>query len=97
MMLSKECVEAAPGTPTADMLVSVDVVAKRCVYINDFRVAGDKPYVSENLPSHTLKTTLGDVLRAFHPDDVRKALAEQEARAKYFRDAYYAAKQEQPA
>lgn len=92
VMLTKEVVDAAPATPTADKTISVDVVARRCVYVNDFRIAGGKPYVSENLPSHTLKTTLGDVLRAFNPADIRKALDEQEAKAKYFRDAHEAAR-----
>lgn len=91
--LSQEVVNAAPGTPTADKQISVDVVARRCVYVNDFRIAGGKPYVSENLPQHTLQTTLGDVLKAFRADDIRKALNEQEAKAKYIRDAWDAAHQ----
>lgn len=91
-MLTQEVMDAAPTTPTADTLISVDVVARRCVYVNNFRIAGSKPYVSEGLSSHTLETTLGDVLRAFRPDDIRKALDEQETRAKYFRDAHDAAK-----
>ena len=95
--LTKEVVDAAPETPTADKVVEVDVVARRCVYVNDFRIAGGKPYVSENLPSHTLKTTLGEVLNAFTHEEIRKALDEQEARAKYLRDAWEAANQEQPA
>lgn len=89
--LTQQVIDAAPKTPTADKLVDVDVVARRCVYVNDFRIAGGKPYYSEKLPSHTLKTTLGDVLKAFTNEEIRKALDEQEARAKYLRDAWEAA------
>lgn len=96
--LTQEIFDAAPATPTADKPINVDVVARRCVYVNDFRIAGGKPYVSENLPTNTHKTTLGDVLRAFDAADIRKALDEQEAKAKYFRDAHEAARlAEQPA
>ena len=96
--LTQEVLDAAPATPTADKPISVHVVARRCVYVNDYRIAGGKPYVSENLPTNTLKTTLGDVLRAFSSADIRKALVEQEAKAKYFRDAHQAARRaEQPA
>lgn len=91
--LTPEIIDAAPKTPTADKPVDVDVVARRCVYVNDFRIAGSKPYHSENLPSHTLKTTLGDVLNAFTNEEIRKALDEQEARARYLRDAWDAANQ----
>ena len=59
-------------------------MAKRCVYINDYRVAGAKPYVSENLPQHSLKTTLGSVLDAFTEKQIRAALREAKARRDYF-------------
>lgn len=36
-------------TPTMDDKVELVVVGKRCVYLNDYRLAGNKPYVSENL------------------------------------------------
>lgn len=44
--------------------IDVTVVGRRCVYLNDFRIAGSKPYVSENLPQHSFTITVGDVLMA---------------------------------
>jgi len=96
--LSQGVIDAAPVTPTADKTIDVDIVARRCVYVNDYRIAGSKPYHSENLPSHTLKTTLGEVLNAFTNEEIRKALDEQEARGRYMRCAWDAAQSvEQPA
>lgn len=77
---------ARPATPVGDQVIDVDVVAKRCVYINDFRVAGSKPYVSEGLPSHQFKTTLANVLNAFPEADILAALEEKRVTAKYFAD-----------
>lgn len=59
--------------------VEVCVVGRRCVYVNDHRIAGGKPYVSENLPSHTLKTTVGEVLDCFGDDVIAAALKERKA------------------
>lgn len=72
-----------PAAPTCDKPIEVDVVGRRCIYVNSCRIAGGKPYVSENLPSHTLKTTLGQVLDAFREDDILLALAEKRARREY--------------
>ena len=82
---------ARPAKPTADKPVEVCVVGRRCVYINNFRVAGGKPYVSENLPSHTLTATLGDVLKAFTEKEIRAAIREEKAERDYFA-AYHAAR-----
>jgi hypothetical protein len=57
--------------------VEVLVVAKRCVYLNNHRIAGGKPYASENLPHHTFQTTLGEVLDAFSDDEILKAIADR--------------------
>jgi hypothetical protein len=76
--------DARPPAPVSDTPVEVCVVGRRCVYVNNYRIAGGKPYVSENLPSHSLNTTLGEVLDAFTPAQIRKALAEKAARRKYF-------------
>jgi hypothetical protein len=82
---------ARPKTPVGDTLVEVHVVAQRCVYINNYRVAGSKPYVSEGLPSHNLKTTLDNVLSAFREEDILVALEEKRVTAEYFA-AYHARK-----
>lgn len=78
----------APPAPHRNKLIEVSVVGRRCVYVNDYRVAGGKPYYSENLPHHELKTTLGDVLDAFRAEDIRAALAEREEYAESLR-AYH--------
>lgn len=78
-----------PACPVAETPVEVSVVGKRCVYVNDYRIAGSKPYVSENLPSHDFKTTLRKVLDAFTRDQIRAALKEVEVERDYFK-AYHA-------
>ena len=44
--------------------VEIVIVGKRCVYINDYRVAGAKPYVSENLPQHSFIVPRDEIIRA---------------------------------
>lgn len=83
-----------PAKPTYDQPVEVSVVGKRCVYVNHYRIAGGKPYVSENLPTHNLKTTLGDVLSAFSTGEILAALHEKEQERKYF-ERYHASKKNQ--
>ena len=60
--------------------IEIIVVGSRCVYMNDYRVAGSKPYVSENLPHQTFRATLEDILDAFALDDLQKAVDERIAR-----------------
>ena len=48
--------------------IELVVVGKRCVYLNDFRIAGGKPYVSENLPQHSFSVKISDVLHAIQGD-----------------------------
>lgn len=45
-------------------LIEITVVGKRCVYINDYRVAGAKPYVSENLLQHSFNVQRSEIFRA---------------------------------
>jgi hypothetical protein len=86
-----EVYDNQPACPTRDRQIEVCVVGRRCVYVNNFRVAGSKPYVSEGLSSHTLKAKLGDVLDAFDEREIRAALREAKERRAYFA-AYYEAK-----
>lgn len=69
------------STPT-----EVHVVAKRCVYLNDYRIAGGKPYASENLPSHMFNATLGDIVSAFGTEKLEAAIAEFKEQRQYFAD-----------
>jgi hypothetical protein len=60
-------------------LIEIIVVGSRCLYINDYRVAGRKPYASENLPQQTFHVTLAEILDAFPLDDLQKAVDERQA------------------
>lgn len=85
-----------PASPVGEKLVEVSIVGKRCVYLNDYRVAGGKPYFSENLPTHTLTTSLKEVIAAFAEDDILAAITESRAERAYFA-AFHAQVDKQPA
>ena len=61
-----------------DKKIEICVVGKRCVYINDFRVAGGKPYVSENLPQHSFHVRAQDIFEAFSTDQIEAELKRRE-------------------
>lgn len=79
----------APPSPVGDKAIEVQVVGKRCVYLNDYRIAGGKPYYTENLPNHRHTTSLKEVLAAFPETDIAAALKEAKAKREYFA-AYHA-------
>jgi hypothetical protein len=83
--------DSRPPTPTRDKQIEITVVGKRCIYVNDYRVAGGKPYLSENLPTHDLSTTLGEILDAFPDATIQAALREKLARQEYIA-AYHSAR-----
>lgn len=82
----EDCARTAPAKPTWDKHVELSVVGRRCVYLNNYRIAGDKPYYTENLPHHEFKVGIGDVLEAFRPEEIRAALDEQAAYKKHWAD-----------
>ena len=55
--------------------IEIEIVGKRCVYINDYRVAGSKPYASENLPQYAFTATISDILDAFSLPEIINYLA----------------------
>lgn len=59
--------------------VEICIVGKRCVYINDHRVAGNKPYVSENLPQHSFNITTEKVFAAFSTAQMEAELKRRKA------------------
>lgn len=75
----------SPTSPVCDRPIEIMIVGKRCIYINDHRVQGGKPYVSENLPYESRTTTVRDVLEAFSLDEILAYVREKIAV-----DAYYA-------
>lgn len=66
-----------PLNPKCDRVIEIAIVGKRCVYIDDHRVQGGKPYVSENLPYDSRNTTVRDVLEAFSTEDIHAYLEEK--------------------
>jgi hypothetical protein len=44
--------------------IELTVVGTRCVYLNDHRIAGSKPYVSENLSQHSFMVSIDEILAA---------------------------------
>ena len=54
--------------------IDITIVGSRCVYINDHRVQGGKPYVSENLSHDVRKTKLREVLDAFTVEKIKAYL-----------------------
>jgi len=86
--LYKEARATEPKRPVGNREIEVEVVGKRCVYVDNYRIAGGKPYVSEGLPSYTLKTRLRDVLEAFSEADILAVLAEDKAWREHWR-AYH--------
>jgi hypothetical protein len=62
--------------------IEIQVVGSRCVYVNDYRVAGGKAWNSEGLPHQTFRTTLSDLLDAFTLKELQDAVAERQAKQK---------------
>lgn len=55
----------------------LQVVGQRCVYLNNYRICGEKQYISENIPHKNYIVTVGDILQAipeFDNSDLVKAL-----------------------
>lgn len=66
--------------------IAIDIVGDRCIYIDNTRVQGGKPYCSENLPTKSKKTTVREVLSAFSDKEIRAYLKEKRDLKKYFAD-----------
>lgn len=69
--------EKRPLNDVCDRSINIEIVGSRCVYINNHRVQGGKPYVSENLKSDVRKTTVRDVLEAFSVAEIHAYLEER--------------------
>lgn len=75
--------DARPTNPLCEREIEVRVVAQRCIYLNDRRVAGGKPFISENLSSFAKKTSVRQVLAAFSDDEIIAYLKEKTEREAY--------------
>lgn len=73
----KEAYAKRPLSDICSKEIDIEIVGERCVYINDFRVAGRKPYVSERLPIKAKKTTIREVLSAFSDEEIHAYLEEK--------------------
>lgn len=84
-----------PASPVADTSIEVSVVGRRCVYLNDYRIAGSKPYYSENIPSYNLTANVRDVITALGKEKILAAMTEMDAERAYY-TAYHAQPEESP-
>lgn len=73
-----------PTDPLCDKPITVDVVGTRCIYLNDHRIAGGKPYVSEGLPQRSMSLTVRAALEAFPIKELEAYIAEKKDRQEYF-------------
>lgn len=80
-----------PTNPLCDKNITVDIVGTRCVYLNNHRIAGGKPYVSEGLSQRSRNLTIREALEAFPIATLEAYISEKKARKKYF-DDYHANK-----
>lgn len=74
-----EAYKSRPLSEVCSREITIDIVGCRCIYINDFRVWGGKPYVSENLPTTTKKSTVRAILEAFSTEELQAYLEEKVA------------------
>lgn len=58
--------------------VEITIVGERCVYINNYRVEGGKPYYSENLPQKTKTTAMRKIFDAFSVEEIKAYISEKE-------------------
>ena len=79
--------DAKPTDPRCDREVEVSFVGDRCVYLNNYRIAGGKPYHSENLPYRAKMTTVREALSAFSEADIVAYLNERRERQAFYAGA----------
>ena len=65
--------EALAKAKRLKQVLEVCVVSKRCVYLNDYRIAGNKPWHAENLPQHSLLTDRPSVIAALADPSISNA------------------------
>lgn len=57
--------------------VGLTLVGNKCIYLNEYRIQGKKPYVSENHTILNKKVRVVDVLNALDFDDIKKYVDEK--------------------
>lgn len=75
--------DARPADDLCARQITVDVVGTRCVYLNNHRIAGGKPYVSENISSRSMSLTVRDALNAFSEAELLAYLFERREQNAY--------------
>lgn len=75
--------EQRPTSELCEREIEIHIVGTRCIYLNGRRIAGGKPYVSENLPSRTMKLKVRDALGAFSEAEILAYLNERRERNAY--------------
>ncbi len=79
----KAVYDQRPTNALCEREIELDIVGTRCVYLNQFRIAGGKPYASQNLPSRTMKLKVRDALEAFSEEEIIAYLHERRERNAY--------------
>ncbi len=74
-----------PTNPKCDEHIEILCVGNRCVYINDYRSAGGKPYHSENIPERVFNTPLREILTAFTDEQLRAFIKERKQRKEWYK------------
>lgn len=76
--------ELRPTEKLLDKETTITIVGSRCIYINDHRSWGGKPYVSESLPYTERKVTVRDLTDAFSLDELMSAIKERLEREAFY-------------
>lgn len=76
--------ENKPTSEVMDKNITIDIVGNRCLYLNDYRIWGGKPYYSENLPTRSLELTMREAMEAFSIEEMQECIKER-----LERDAFY--------
>lgn len=75
-----------PTNPLCEKKITVDMVGTRCVYLNDHRIVGGKPYVSEGLTQRSMNLNVREALNAFSVAELEAYIAEKKERDEYYED-----------
>ena len=64
---------------TLKKIVDIDVFVGQCVYINDYRVVGSKPYVNESIEQYNVKAKIFDILESLDIEDIKNFIKYKES------------------
>lgn len=56
----------------------ITIVSDVCVYFNDYRICGRKPFISENLKQRTFDISTNEILKNIDINDIKKYILDYE-------------------